>query len=29
VALKAGDDPAANRFLYQSMRQPWAKEMWG
>ena len=29
VALKAVDDPAANRFLYQSMRQPWAKEMWG
>ena len=29
VALKAVDDPAADRFLYQSMRQPWAKEMWG
>ena len=27
--LKAVDDPAADRFLYQSMRQPWAKEMWG
>ena len=22
-------DPAADRFLYQSMRKPWAKEMWG
>ena len=29
VKLRAVDDEAADRFLYQSMRQPWAKEMWG
>ena len=29
VALRAVDDPAADRFLYQSMRAPWKKEMWG
>ena len=28
VALRS-DDEAANRFLYQSMREPWAKEMFG
>ena len=27
--LKAVDDPAADRFLYQSMRSPWDREMWG
>ena len=27
VAVRAIDDPAADRFLYQSMREPWAKEM--
>ena len=26
VALRAVDDPAADRFLYQSMREPWATE---
>ena len=26
-ALRAVDDPAADRFLFQSMREPWAKEM--
>jgi predicted dehydrogenase len=26
VTLRAKDDPAADRFLYQSMRQPWADE---
>ena len=26
VALKAVNDPAADRFLYQTMRQPWADE---
>jgi hypothetical protein len=29
VALKAKDDPAADRFLYQTMREPWAREMEG
>ncbi len=29
VTLHAKNDPAAERFLYQSMRDPWAKEMWG
>ena len=29
VALRAVDDTAANRFLYQSLRQPWHKEMFG
>jgi predicted dehydrogenase len=29
VKLRAVDDEAADRLLYQSMRQPWAKEMWG
>ena len=29
VSLHAVDDPAADRFLYQQMRQPWAREMWG
>ena len=29
VTLHAKDDPAAERFLYQSMREPWAREMWG
>jgi hypothetical protein len=28
VALRAKNDPAADRFLYQDLRQPWAKEMW-
>ena len=27
--LHAVDDPAADRFLYQTMREPWRKEMWG
>jgi predicted dehydrogenase len=27
VTLRAKNDPAADRFLYQSMREPWAKEM--
>ena len=27
--LHAVNDPAADRFLYQSMRGPWKKEMWG
>ena len=26
VSLHAVDDPAAERFLYQSMREPWAGE---
>ena len=26
VSLHAVDDPAADRFLYQSMREPWARE---
>ena len=26
--LRAVDDPAADRFLYQSMREPWRKEMY-
>ena len=29
MKLRAVNDEAADRFLYQSMRQPWAKEMWG
>ena len=29
VTLHAKNDPAADRFLYQSMRSPWDKEMWG
>jgi hypothetical protein len=29
VTLHAVDDPAADRFLYQSMREPWRTEMWG
>ena len=29
VTLRAKDDPAADRFLYQSMREPWRTEMWG
>ena len=29
VALRAVDDQAADRFLYQGMRAPWKKEMWG
>ena len=29
VALRAKDDPAAERFLNQSMRQPWLDEMYG
>ena len=29
VALHAKNDPAAERFLYQSMREPWHTEMWG
>ena len=29
VSLHAVDDPAADRFLYQSMREPWRTEMWG
>jgi len=29
VTLRAVNDEAADRFLYQSMRQPWANEMWG
>ena len=29
VSLRAVDDPAADRFLYQSMREPWRTEMWG
>ena len=27
--LHAVDDPAADRFLYQPMREPWRTEMWG
>ena len=27
VSLHAKNDPAAERFLYQDMREPWAKEM--
>jgi hypothetical protein len=29
VSLHAKDDAAADRFLYQSMREPWKTEMWG
>ena len=29
VTLRAKNDPAADRFLYQSMRSPWDREMWG
>ena len=29
VTLHAKDDPAAERFLYQEMREPWQTEMWG
>jgi len=29
VKLRAVNDEAADRFLYQSMRARWAKEMWG
>ena len=29
VTLRAKDDPAADRFLYQTMREPWHKEMYG
>ena len=29
VTLRAVDDQAADRFLYQGMREPWKKEMWG
>ena len=29
VSLHAVDDDAADRFLYQGMRAPWHKEMWG
>lgn len=29
VALRAVNDQAADRFLYQGMRAPWKKEMWG
>jgi predicted dehydrogenase len=28
VTLHAVNDPAADRFLYQSMREPWRKEMY-
>ncbi|MBR2983222.1 MAG: Gfo/Idh/MocA family oxidoreductase [Kiritimatiellae bacterium] len=28
VNLRAVNDPAADRFLYQSMREPWRKEMY-
>ena len=28
VTLHAKNDPAADRFLYQSMRSPWDREMW-
>ena len=28
VGLRAVDDPAADRFLYQSMREPWASEFY-
>ena len=28
VELKAVNDPAANKFLYQGMREPWKKEMY-
>ena len=28
VKLRAVDDPAADRFLYQSMREPWASEFY-
>jgi hypothetical protein len=27
VSLHAKNDPAAERLLYQSMREPWASEM--
>ena len=29
VTLHAKDDPAAERFLCQEMREPWRTEMWG
>ena len=29
VTLRAVDDQAADRLLYQGMREPWKKEMWG
>jgi len=29
VSLHAVDDPAADRFLYQGMREPWQTEMFG
>ncbi|MBQ6136112.1 MAG: Gfo/Idh/MocA family oxidoreductase [Kiritimatiellae bacterium] len=29
VRLRAKNDPAADRLLYQSMRSPWDREMWG
>ena len=29
VTLRAKDDPAADRFLHQSMREPWRTEMFG
>ena len=29
VSLHAKNDPAAERFLYQEMREPWRTEMWG
>lgn len=29
VTLRAKNDPAADRFLYQGMREPWKKEMFG
>ena len=29
VTLHAKNDPAAERFLYQEMREPWRTEMWG
>ena len=29
VTLHAKNDPAAERFLYQEMREPWQTEMWG
>jgi hypothetical protein len=28
VMLRAKNDPAADRFLYQSMRDPWEKEFY-
>ena len=29
VTLRAVDDPAADRFIEQPMREPWRKEMFG